>query len=81
MKKQTTENENNADVLLLFGSFFGSDGEDADGTDDEEKRERVLGKIVVPKELDSRMKNNLFFMKQVGLGFNQSSVLPVTTQA
>ena len=42
-----------------------SDGEDADNTDDEEKRERVLGKIKVPSELDSRMKANLFYFKQV----------------
>ena len=44
-----------------------SDGEDADGTDDEEKRERVLGKVKVPAELDGRMKANLFYTKQVFL--------------
>ena len=68
-----------------------SDGEDADGTDDEEKRERVLTKIKVPSELDGRMKQNLFYFKQViqqldirpsvrlsVRSFVRSSVLPIT---
>ena len=60
--------------MLHPNASFSSDGEDADGTDDEEKRERVLTKIKVPSELDGRMKQNLFYFKQVNswLSLNQS---------
>lgn len=41
-----------------------SDGDEADGADDEAKMERALAKVALPDELDNRMKTNLYYIKQ-----------------